>query len=199
MTDWIARRGWPALAAIAALAAIVITVIVLAVSGRSPSEAFPVLHPAAAPASWPHLGLPNGPRYCPTRPRCGRSLATPTLCPPPGWAPAAGSSSTSTPLPGKAQSACRTGPPSGSGCCGPTTRCQPARSPLPKGSRFSGGHRIMPHRRLCHPDWQAPLRRDRLPGPGANQRQRHHCGRSGRRSAPARPQLLQAVASYLVR
>ncbi len=58
MTDRIARRGWPALAAVAALAAV--TVIVFAVPGRSPSGAFPVLHPAAAPASWPHLRLPNG-------------------------------------------------------------------------------------------------------------------------------------------
>jgi hypothetical protein len=60
VTDRIARRGWPALAAVAALAAIAITVIVFAVPGRSPSGAFPVLHPAAAPASWPHLRLPDG-------------------------------------------------------------------------------------------------------------------------------------------
>jgi hypothetical protein len=60
VTACIARRGWHVLAAIAALAAIAITVVVLTVPERSPSEAFPVLHPAAAPASWPHLGLPNG-------------------------------------------------------------------------------------------------------------------------------------------
>jgi hypothetical protein len=60
VTDRIARRGWRALAAIAALAVIAITVVVFAVPGRSPSGAFPVLHPAAAPASWPHLRLPNG-------------------------------------------------------------------------------------------------------------------------------------------
>ena len=60
MTEWIVRRGWRALAAVGALAAIAVTVIVFAVPGRSPSGAFPVLHPAAAPASWPHLGLPNG-------------------------------------------------------------------------------------------------------------------------------------------
>ena len=60
MTGWIARRGWRALSAIAAIAAIAITVIVFAVPGRSPSGAFPVLHPAAAPASWPHVRLPNG-------------------------------------------------------------------------------------------------------------------------------------------
>ena len=60
MTGWIARRGSPELAAVAALAAVAITVIVLAVPGRSPSGSFPVLHPAAAPASWPRLRLPNG-------------------------------------------------------------------------------------------------------------------------------------------
>lgn len=60
MTDRIARRGWHALAAIAGRAAIAITVIMFAVPGRSPSGAFLVLHPAAAPASWPHLRLPNG-------------------------------------------------------------------------------------------------------------------------------------------
>jgi hypothetical protein len=60
VTQWIARRGWRALAAAAALAAIAVTVIVFAGPGRSPSEAFPVLHPAAAPASWPHLRLPDG-------------------------------------------------------------------------------------------------------------------------------------------
>jgi hypothetical protein len=60
VTEWILRRGWRALAAVAALAAIAITVIVFAVPGRSPSGEFPVLHPAAAPASWPHLRLPDG-------------------------------------------------------------------------------------------------------------------------------------------
>ena len=58
MTDRIARRGWHALAAVAALVAV--TVIVLAVPGRPPTGTFPVLHPAAAPASWPHLRRPDG-------------------------------------------------------------------------------------------------------------------------------------------
>ena len=56
-TTW---RGRYALAGLAAMAAIAITVIVFALPGRSPGGAFPVLHPAAAPASWPHLRLPNG-------------------------------------------------------------------------------------------------------------------------------------------
>ncbi len=51
-------RGWHALAVIAAMAAIAI--IAFALPGHSPRGAFPVLHPAAAPAGWPHLGLPNG-------------------------------------------------------------------------------------------------------------------------------------------
>jgi hypothetical protein len=56
----IARRVWHVLAVIAVMTAIAITVIAFALPGRSPSGAFPVLHPAAAPAGWPHLGLPNG-------------------------------------------------------------------------------------------------------------------------------------------
>jgi hypothetical protein len=60
VTGYIPRLGWHALATIAALAAIAITVIAFAMPGRSSSGAFPVLHPAAAPAGWPHLGLPNG-------------------------------------------------------------------------------------------------------------------------------------------
>lgn len=58
MTDRIARRGAYALAVIAAVAAIVLTVVGLA--GSSPGRAFPSLVPAAAPASWPRLTLPNG-------------------------------------------------------------------------------------------------------------------------------------------
>ena len=54
-----ARRGTYALAAIAAVAALAIT-LVLTVPGRSPGRAFPPLVPAAAPAAWPHLTLPNG-------------------------------------------------------------------------------------------------------------------------------------------
>jgi len=57
-----ARRGRYALAAIAVTAAIAIavTVVAFALPGRSPGRAFPPLHPAAAPAGWPHLALPNG-------------------------------------------------------------------------------------------------------------------------------------------
>jgi hypothetical protein len=53
-------RGWHALAVIAAMAAIAIAVIAFAPPSHSPRGAFPVLHPAAAPAGWPHLRLPNG-------------------------------------------------------------------------------------------------------------------------------------------
>jgi hypothetical protein len=55
-----ARRGWYALAAIAATAALAITIVAFTLPGRSPGRAFPPLVPAAAPAGWPHLGLPNG-------------------------------------------------------------------------------------------------------------------------------------------
>jgi hypothetical protein len=48
------------LAAITATAAIVVTVAAFTISGRSPGHAFPQLHPAAAPASWRHLALPDG-------------------------------------------------------------------------------------------------------------------------------------------
>jgi hypothetical protein len=51
-----ARRSRYALAAIAAIAAIAVAVVAFALPGR----AFPPLHPAAAPAGWPHLALPNG-------------------------------------------------------------------------------------------------------------------------------------------
>jgi hypothetical protein len=54
-----ARRGWQALAAIAAMAIITITVVAFARPGRTPGPAFPPLHPAAAPAGWRHLTLPN--------------------------------------------------------------------------------------------------------------------------------------------
>jgi hypothetical protein len=54
-----ARPGGYALAAIAAVAALAIT-LVFTLPGRSPRRAFPLLVPAAAPAVWPHLTLPNG-------------------------------------------------------------------------------------------------------------------------------------------
>ena len=60
MTARTARRGWYALAAIVAAAALAITIVAFALPGRSPGRAFPPLVPAAAPAGWPHLGLPNG-------------------------------------------------------------------------------------------------------------------------------------------
>ena len=60
MTARLTRRGWQTLAAAAALAIVTITVAAVAVAGRSPGGAFPPLHPAAAPAGWPHLTLPGG-------------------------------------------------------------------------------------------------------------------------------------------
>ena len=62
MTASTARRGRYALAAIAAIAAVVALAIavVFTLPGRSPGPAFPALVPAAAPALWPHLTLPNG-------------------------------------------------------------------------------------------------------------------------------------------
>ena len=59
MTASTAWRGRYALAAIAAVAALAITVV-FTLPGRSPGRAFPPLVPAAAPAVWPHLTLPNG-------------------------------------------------------------------------------------------------------------------------------------------
>jgi hypothetical protein len=57
-----ARGGRYALAVIAAIAvtAIAVTVVAFALPGRPPGRAFPQLHPAAAPAGWHHLALPNG-------------------------------------------------------------------------------------------------------------------------------------------
>jgi hypothetical protein len=57
-----ARRSRYALAATAVIAviAVVVTVVAFARPGSSPGPAFPSLHPAAAPAGWPHLALPNG-------------------------------------------------------------------------------------------------------------------------------------------
>ncbi len=62
MTARTARRGRYALAVIAVTAAITIavTVVAFASPGRPPGRAFPLLHPAAAPAGWPRLALPNG-------------------------------------------------------------------------------------------------------------------------------------------
>ena len=62
MTARTTRRGRYALTAIAVTAAIAIaiTVVAFARPGRPPGRAFPPLHPAAAPAGWPHLALPNG-------------------------------------------------------------------------------------------------------------------------------------------
>jgi hypothetical protein len=60
MTTQTVRRGRLVLAALAATAAIAITAVTFTVSGRSPGPTFPPLHPAAAPASWRHVTLPDG-------------------------------------------------------------------------------------------------------------------------------------------
>ena len=54
------RRGPRALAVAAVVAAMVIAVVAFTRSGRPAARTFPVLHPAAAPAGWRHLSLPNG-------------------------------------------------------------------------------------------------------------------------------------------
>ena len=54
-----ARRGLLALAALTAAAAIVVTAVAVR-PGHSPGQAFHPLAPAAAPAAWRHLTLPNG-------------------------------------------------------------------------------------------------------------------------------------------
>jgi hypothetical protein len=53
-------RGRPALAVLASVAAIAVAAVGFALAGGSPGRAFPALVPAAAPAGWPHLTLPNG-------------------------------------------------------------------------------------------------------------------------------------------
>jgi hypothetical protein len=58
VTTHTARRGRYVLAAIAVTAAIAIAVTVVAFA--LPGRAFPPLRPAAAPASWHHVALPNG-------------------------------------------------------------------------------------------------------------------------------------------
>jgi hypothetical protein len=61
MTARTTRTRWRALAGlVAAAAAIAIAVVVSAQSERSPGQAFPSLVPAAAPAGWPQLALPDG-------------------------------------------------------------------------------------------------------------------------------------------
>ena len=42
------------------MAAIAVAVLAVALPGRPPGRAFAALHPAAAPAGWPHLALPDG-------------------------------------------------------------------------------------------------------------------------------------------
>jgi hypothetical protein len=60
MTAHTALRSWRLLAVLTAAAAVAATLVAFALPGRSPSRAFPPLVPAAAPAGWPHLTLPNG-------------------------------------------------------------------------------------------------------------------------------------------
>jgi len=60
MTAHPSLRGRPALAVLASVAAVAVAAATFALSGGSPGRAFPALIPAAAPAGWPHLTLPNG-------------------------------------------------------------------------------------------------------------------------------------------
>jgi len=61
MTTPTRRRGRLILAAVtAAVAVVTISAIALAQPGRPAGPAFPPLHPAAAPASWRHVMLPDG-------------------------------------------------------------------------------------------------------------------------------------------
>jgi len=60
MTAQPSLRGRPALAVLASVAAVAVAAATFALSGGSPGRAFPALIPAAAPAGWPHLTLPNG-------------------------------------------------------------------------------------------------------------------------------------------
>jgi hypothetical protein len=59
VTSCTAWRGRYALLVAAAIA-IAVTVAACARPGPVPGRAFPLLRPAAAPAEWPHLPLPNG-------------------------------------------------------------------------------------------------------------------------------------------
>ena len=60
MTVHPSLRGRPALAVLASVAAIAVAAAGFALAGGSPGRAFPALVPAAAPAGWPHLTLPDG-------------------------------------------------------------------------------------------------------------------------------------------
>ena len=60
MTAHTSLRGRHVLAVLASVAAIAAAAAAFALSGGSPGRAFPALVPAAAPAGWPHLTLPNG-------------------------------------------------------------------------------------------------------------------------------------------
>ena len=55
---WHGRRALTPIAVAIAIAALIVAAFAL--PGRSPGRAFPPLVPAAAPAGWPRLTLPNG-------------------------------------------------------------------------------------------------------------------------------------------
>ena len=60
MTTPTVRRGRYAAVALGAVAGIAAVVVALAQPGRPAGQAFPPLHPAAAPAGWTRTALPNG-------------------------------------------------------------------------------------------------------------------------------------------
>src|SRR5579862_4249222 len=60
MTAHTLVRSGRALAVLASVTAAAAAAAAFALSGGSPARAFPALAPAAAPAGWPHLTLPDG-------------------------------------------------------------------------------------------------------------------------------------------
>ena len=60
MTAHPSLRGRPALAVLASVAAVAVAAATFALLGGSPGRAFPALVPAAAPAGWSDLTLPDG-------------------------------------------------------------------------------------------------------------------------------------------
>ena len=136
MTARTALGGGRSLVVIAAAAAVAIAAVIVAFAlpGRSPGPAFPRLTAAAARARWPHLTLPNGTAvlsYPPTlRPIRGDKVAVSVA----RVSPAGAFQLYLNATPGKAPSPCSTGPPSGCGCCDPTTLRRLRRLPPQKAS-----------------------------------------------------------------
>jgi hypothetical protein len=116
MTAHTALRGRRALSVLAAMAAIAAAAVAFTLPGRSPGRAFPALVPAAAPAGWPHLTLPDGAAvlsYPPSlRPVSGDTDAVSAA----QVSPAGPFRLYLNATPGKARSSLAAGPRSGCGC-----------------------------------------------------------------------------------